>query len=264
MEGNRFKRLLRRLRSKVRKRRSRRVEPTLQRPGAPPAVVDHDAVRQADPYAFESAHKRLAWMLRISAMTTVALTAVAVIEASAISTLVPLQKVELGLVRIEPSTDRVVKVDPASLVRIVPITVDTAGYDLLMDSFVRRYVRLLLEIDGVSQDDRMHEANVYSDGEFWRKFIKVRVKSIEDGIKSGLNRSVVVTSSDLVSRRGGISIYAVDFVQTDARDGKVQETRNLRAYVSVTARPRIVPPSEKYENPAGFTVLDLVLKERGN
>ncbi len=256
-------RFRRRMRIKMRRRPPRRVEPSLQAP-AVPAVVNHDGVREADPYGYEAAHRRMAWLLRLSVMINVALASVAVIEGSAIAELVPLQKLKLGLVRIEPSTDRVVKVDPASLVRIEPIIKDTPGYDLLMDSYVRRYVRVLLEIDKLSQDSRMHEANINSDRDFWVKFIRERYSEIKKAIQTGLVRSIVVTNSERISRRNNIDIYAVDFTQTDQREGKTVEVKNLRAYLSVTTRPRTVPLSEKYENPAGFTTIDLVLKERGN
>jgi len=238
------------------KRRAKAVEP--------PVPTGHESVRHADPYAFKVAHRRLAWMFRLSAMMNVGLFAVVIVEASAISELVPLQHLQLGLVRIEPSTDQTVKVDPASLVRIEPISKEVAGYDLMLESFVRRYVRLLLEIDKVSQTDRMQRAALFSDGKFWDQFGKERFKAIEKALDTSLNRSIVVESADLISRRADVSRYAVDFVQTDERKGEVVETKKLRAYLAVTTRPQTVQKSEQYENPAGFRVIDLALKERGN
>ena len=233
-------------------------------PGEQPAASNHDSVRRADPFAFEVAHRRLAWMFRASVMMNVGLFAVVIVEAAAISELVPLQHLQLGLVRIEPSTDRIVKVDPASLVRIEPISKDVEGYDLMLESFVRRYVRILLEIDKVSQTDRMQQAAGFSDSAFWKKFGKERFGAIEDALDSGLNRSVVVETADLVSRRGDISRYAVDFVQIDERKGEKVESKKLRAYLAVSPRPQTVKKSEQFENPAGFRVIDLALKERGN
>jgi type IV secretion system protein VirB8 len=228
------------------------------------APTGHESVRRADPYAFQVAHRRLAWMFRVSAMLNVGLCAVVIVEASAISQLVPLQHLQLGLVRIEPSTDRIAKVDPASLVRIEPITADVDGYDLMLEAFVRRYVRLLLEIDKVSQTDRMQRAAMFSEARFWDQFGKERFKSIEKALDTSLNRSIVVETIDLVSRRGGVSRYAVDLVQTDERKGEMIETKKLRAYLAVTAAPQTIQKSEQYENPAGFRVIDLALKERGN
>jgi len=232
--------------------------------GETPAPTGHESVRRADPFAFEVAHRRLAWMFRVSAMMNVGLFAVVIVEASAIAELVPLQHLQLGLVRIEPSTDRTVKVDPASLVRIEPIAAGVEGYDLMLEAFVRRYVRLILEIDKVSQTDRMKRAAMFSEGKFWSQFGKERFGAIEKALDSGLNRSIVVESADLISRRTGVSRYAVDFVQRDEREGKPVEAKKLRAYVAVAARPQTVEKSEQYENPAGFRVIDLALKERGN
>lgn len=259
MDRTTFTRMLRRVRSKMRKHR-RRGGP----PAQAPAVVDHGPVRAVDPYAFEASHRRLAWMLRLSAMTNAGLVALSIVEASAIATLVPLQKVQLGLVRIEERDGRAVPVDPASLVRVLPITRDTPGFELLMESFVRRYVRILLEIDPVSQSDRMREANIHSDSDWWKRFTSDRVKEIDRAIESGLGRSIVVESADRISMREGIGRYAVDFVQTDVRGGKTVETRRLRAYLAVTSRPHTVREGEKFENPLGLRVLDVALKERGN
>lgn len=232
--------------------------------GEAPTPKGHESVRRADPYAFAVSHRRLAWMFRISAMLNVGLCAVVIAEAAAIAELVPLQRLQLGLVRIEPSTDKIVKVDPAQLVRIEPITADVPGYDLMLESFVRRYVRLILEIDKVSQTDRMQRAAMFTEARFWDAFGKERFKAIEKALDAGLNRSIVVESADLVARRNGVSRYAVDFVQTDDRKGERIETKKLRAYLAVTAQPQTVQKSEQYENPAGFRVIDLALKERGN
>lgn len=255
MDTSRFKRLLRRLRGKVRRRR---------RTTASVAVVDHSAVRAADPYAFQAAHRRLAWMLRLSVMTNAGLVGVAISQASAISTLVPLKEVQLGLVRVEERGDRAVPVDPASLVRVLPVTKDTPGFDIMMEAFIRRYVRIILEIDAVSQDDRMREANRHSDPGWWQKFMDTRLKDIKSALDTGLNRSIVVESVDRISQRDGTYRYAVDFVQHDARSGKVTEIKKLRAYLPVTLRPHTVREDEKFENPHGLRVLDLALKERGN
>jgi len=241
-----------------------RSEPTLDAPVAPPPLVNHDAIDRVDPYAFQATHRRMAWLLKLSTMTNVALMAVAVIEASAISELVPLQKLQLALVRIEPNDDKMTKVDPASLVRILPITQDAPGFDLAMESFVRRYARILLEIDKVSQDDRMREANLYSDAEYWKKFIADHLTEIKTALAQGVNRSIVVESADRVSMSPkGVARYAVDLVQTDVQDGKPLPPKHLRVYMALTSMPNTVRPSERFENPLGFRVLDLVKKEKG-
>lgn len=235
-------------------------------PSKPPTepLVNHDAYRKADPYSFEAAHRRLAWAFRLVVMVCVGQFAVIISQSSAISELVPLKEVQLGLVRIEARSDGMVPVDPASLVRVLPVSKDTPGYDIVLEAFVRRYVRILLEIDAVSQDDRMREANLHSDGDWWKRFIAERKKEIDQALKSGLDRSIVVESADRISERNGVYRYAIDFVQTDQRRGEVVEVKRLRAYLPVTARPHTVKPSERFENPHGFRVLDMSLKERGN
>ncbi|MDR3326114.1 MAG: type IV secretion system protein [Rhodospirillaceae bacterium] len=217
-----------------------------------------------DPYAFTIAHRRLAWQFRLSVGLVISLSAVVILEATAISSLIPLQRLEIGLVRVDPITEKTLQVDPSSLVKILPITRTTPGYDLLIESFVRRYVKMLLEIDSVSQDDRMMEANLYSDEVYWKQFVSEREKEIKDAIDNGLSRTVIVESADRISVRDNISRYAVDLVQQDYSENKLIDSKKLRAYVAVTARPQTVRPSEKFENPAGFRVLSVSLKVRGN
>ena len=224
----------------------------------------HDRTREADPYAFAAAHRRLAWMFRVSAGMNIGFFALTITLVAAIAELVPAQKIDLALVRIDPVSDTTEKVDLIDRIRIEPITKDVPGYDLMLEAFARRYVRLLLEIDQVSQDDRMLEAAIYSDRDFWKTFAKERFEEIEKAMNSGLDRTITVETIDLVSRRDGISRYAVDLVQTDRRAGKVVEEKKVRAYLAVAARPQDVRPSERFENPAGFRVLEISLKQREN
>ena len=225
--------------------------------------VNHDSVREADPYSFEVAHRRLAWMFRLSVMVNVSLGVSAVVLASTISTLVPLKTTQLALLRIEPSTDRVAQVDPATRVRIEPITKNVKGYDLLMQSFVRRYVSLVKPMDTVSQGVRMTEARGYSDGKFWEDFAKERLAEYEVAVKTGLTRSVAIETAELMPTRGPNRLYAVDFTQTDRRAGQEDKTLALRAYLTVTTREQTVRDDERFENPLGIRVLAMSVQNRG-
>jgi type IV secretion system protein VirB8 len=157
-----------------------------------------------------------------------------------------------------------VKVDPASQVRVIPVTKDTPGFDIMVESFVRRYTRQLLEIDAVSQDDRMQQANAASDAKFWERFMGERAKEIRAAIDSGLERSVVVESASKLSERDGVQRWMVAFEQVDSRKGDTPTRKKLHAYYAVTSRPAVVRESERFENPLGLRVLDVALKERGN
>lgn len=243
-----------------------RKEPTLAKTADVAAAKGHSRFRANDPYAFEVAHRRLAWMFRMSAGFNVGLFLCLLISIGAIAQLVPLQKVQVGLVRIEPRSDQALPVDPATLVRILPVTKETAGFDVMMEAFARRYVRILLEVDGVSQDARMREALTFTDQEFWNKFLKDRLKGIREGIEGRLTRSILVESADRLPdrpmMRQGIYRYAVDIVQIDKRGDVEIDRKYLRAYLSITTRPQTVRPEERFENPVGFRVLDLALQER--
>ena len=189
-------------------------------------------------------------------MINVALIALAIVLSSAISVMMPLKEVRVALLRVDTEDNRVYRVEP--------ITKYVSGFDLIMEQMAKRYVRLILEIDDTSQTDRFLEAFLYSDDVFYEKFKKERIDTdeIKKAIDSGLNRSIVVESADLISERDDVRRYAVDFQQIDFRKGKEIERKNLRAYLAMTTRPHEVTESEKYDNPHGIRIVDMSIKEK--
>lgn len=221
-----------------------------------PEPGPHAAILAADPYSFAVSHRRLAWMLRLSAGGNVALTILCVVLGNAISTMLPLKTTEIALVRVNSNDDKVY--------RIEPLTQRTDGFDLVVESAAKQYVRDLLEIDPITQEMRRRTVMRMTDANYWKKFVREHKSEIEDGIKSGLVRSITVESANRLEVSGRVYKYAVDFVQTDNRNGTVVEQKKVRAYLNLTTHPHEAHPADKYENALGVTVLDLVLKERAN
>jgi type IV secretory pathway component VirB8 len=219
----------------------------------------HESVRTSDPYSFAVSHRRLAWMLRVSAGTNIVLGACLMISLTAWSALLPLKETEIALVRADPDDNRIYRIEPATALTV-------QGFDLLMESMARRYVRLLLEIDTVTQTERFREAFRMTDNLFYERFKKERIdtREVQTAIDSGLTRSIIVESVDFIENTHGTYKYAVDFVQIDERKGELVERRKVRAYLNMTTRPQSVSATERFENPLGVTVIDLVLKERNN
>lgn len=241
-------------------RRRFRASGPVPGPASGPSLADrHEAVQRLDPYGFAVTHRRMAWLLRISAGSNVVLGACLTLSMAAWSTLLPLKHTEIALLRADPDDNRIYRVEPADA-----LTVE--GFDLLMESMARRYVRLLLEIDAITQTERFREAFRMTDDGFYNRFQEKRIRSgeIEDAIASGLTRSITVESVDFIENTQGTYKYAVDFIQTDERGGELVERRKVRAYLNMTTRPRSVKGTERFENPLGITVTDLVLKERNN
>ena len=219
----------------------------------------HAAIVEADPYSFRIAHRRLAWMLRMSVGLNVVLGFVAISVANAVAVLVPLKTTEIALVRSDPQDNR--------LYRIEPLSQTVQGFDVVLEDKARRYVRLLLEIDRITQTERFREAFRMMDAAFYARFKKDHVDNneVQNAINSGLTRSITIESVDRIQSFHKTFKFAVDFIQTDTRHGQVIETRKLRAYLNMTTRSQDgIPVEDKYENPLGIVVLDLVLKERGN
>lgn len=240
-----------------------RDAPALSRGVDRPSPPNHDQVRAADPFAFEIAHRRLAWMLRLSVATNVVLAVVVIVLASSISTLVPLKTIEVALVRLDPVSDEMRRIDPTTHVRIEPLTKGVKGYDIAMEAFARHYVSLVKPIDGVSQDARMTEAQRYSDTKFWEVFAKERLTEFNAAMQSGLTRAVKIETATLMPSRGSSRMYAVDFTQTDARSSSTEITHH-RAYLTVTTREQTVRTDERFENPLGIRVLAMSVQNRGN
>ncbi|WP_142850709.1 VirB8/TrbF family protein [Telmatospirillum sp. J64-1] len=222
---------------------------------AAPAAPHAGAVK-LDPYSFQASHRRLAWLLRISAGTNVVLGAAVTVLVSMFSVLLPLKTTEIALLRADPRDDR--------LYRVEPLTERVDGFHLLMESMARRYVRLVLEIDSVTQDERHREASRMTDRALSEKFRRERLPAIQEAQASGLQRTIHVISADRVAVVGREYKFAVDLVQIDARGGTEIDRKELRAFLSLTTRPQEVREVDKYTNPLGITVVDMVLRERGN
>lgn len=221
-------------------------------PGSP-----HGAAAAADPYAFQAAHRRLAWMLRLSAGTNIVLGAAVTALVSMFSVMLPLKETEIALVRTDPADDRIY--------RIEPITEHTEGFQLLMESMARRYVQLVLAIDPVTSNERYREASRMTARALSERLREERIETeeVRDAIASGLTREIRVESVDGITSFGGDHKFAVDFTQVDARGGKTVQQKKLRAYLSMTTRRQELREEDKYMNPLGVVVTAMTLKERG-
>src|SRR3546814_15682914 len=87
-----------------------------------------------------------------------------------------------------------------------------------VESAAKQYVLDLLEIDPITQEMRRRTVMPMTDANYWKKFVREHKSEIEDGIKSGLVRSITVESANRLEVSGRVYKYAVDFVQTDNRN----------------------------------------------
>lgn len=216
----------------------------------------HSRVLASDPYRFEVAHRRLAWMLRLSAATNIGLLVLAVVLVNTVSAMMPLRKTEIALVRSFGPEDR--------LYRIEPVSEDVDGFELLLESTARRWVRLVLEIDSVTQEERHREASFMTDRRLWRRLRSEHLDTQEVGqaLQDGLVRTVIPDTTTHIEGVNNDLKVVVDFTRTDTVGGVVIATRSLRAYLAMETRPTSVRPEDRYANPLGITVTDFVLKER--
>lgn len=216
----------------------------------------HSSVVEADPYAFATAHARQAWLLRLSSITNVGLLATVVVLANAIGAMAPLKRTEIALVRTYGPDDK--------LYRVEPISEEVEGFQFYLESMARQYVRLVLEIDAVTQEQRHKEAALMSDGRWWKRFRKdyLDTKAMAETLESGLVRTIKIETVTTVPGMTADRKVVVDYTQTDTLKGRVVSTKRQQAFLAMETRPQSVRTEDRYTNPLGVTVLELVLKER--
>ena len=219
-------------------------------------IPDHGASRKYDPYSWQVAHRRLAWITRLLIVLVVIMGAGLVTALEAISDLAREFEPKLALVRMHDKDDR--------LIFIEPIREDVPGFEVLLRQKARRYVRLMLEIDRVTQTERFREAFRMTDDDYYRRFRKARIESdaVQDILNAGITRSITVESVERLESSGPYHKFVVDFIQTDMQGATEIERKELRAYLTMTTRGREAAPVDEIENPLGIMVLDMVLKEK--
>lgn len=216
----------------------------------------HMNILQADPFAYKTAHRRMAWLLRLSAGTNVALVACVVVSIQALVSLLPLKETEIALLRADPADDRIYRVEP--------ISVEVDGFELMLEKISRRYVHQILTIDGITQTTRFKEVRTYSDAGFFNAYLDENKTFIASAIEDGLNRSITVKGAYQVDAYDGVFLYVVEFVQTDRIGKEPSKRRHLRAFLELTPRPSEVTMSEKFENPLGIRVIAMSVKEQAS
>ncbi len=214
----------------------------------------HKAFRHADPYAYQAAHRRLAWILRLSVGTNVVLAASLIASIGAFSALLPLKEIRPAFIRLNGAQDQIITVEP--LEKTAP------GFELLLESNAQRYVRLLLEIDTATQSTRFREAFAMTASDLYQRFEDTRRKEIERLLADGYQREIRVESASKVAEQDGVWTYAVDFIQVDSRHGVQLSEKPLRAYLTMITAPQLVKPADVYNNPLGVIVTDIALKEK--
>lgn len=220
------------------------------------AEPKHTNILNADPFAYKTAHRRMAWLLRLSVGTNVVLAACVVVTIQALVSILPLKETEIALLRADPSDDRIYRVEP--------ISVEVDGFELMLEKLSRRYVRQILTIDGTTQNTRFAEVRDYSDADFFNSYVKTNKGVIEEAIDDGLNRSITVKGAYQVDAYDGVYLYVVEFIQTDRIGKEKPKRRHLRAFLELTPRPFEVTAAEKFENPLGIRVIAMSIKEQAS
>ncbi len=215
----------------------------------------HEGYRDGDPFAFAIAHRRLAWLLRLSVILNVMLMIAFSASITGYAALFPLKEVRVALVRAAEDDDRIYHIEPMEQ--------DVAGFDILMEATARRFVNNLLEIDDTTHKSRFSEATRLMDSKFYKRWLNEHQDRIQDALDDGLFREIIVETTHKQDQRVGEWLITVDFRQIDTIDGKVISDNPLRAYVRMTTRPQRVSTQERYLNPLGITILDLTVKQRG-
>ncbi len=223
------------------------------------SVGNHAKINKVNPYDFQATFKRLAWLLQISMFANIGFIITIMALGMALYQAYPLKRTEIALVERVPASDQ--------LLRIQPLSKDIDGFQLLMESVSKRFVKNLLEIDNITQKARFDEVFPMMDSKPFKEFKESRLDNhaLDDFIKSGLIRNINVESCDaLAGLSYGVYKFSCELTQIDTKQiNKVEVSRkNLRAYIAFVLRPNDVLEKDKYQNPLGIFVIEFSLKER--
>lgn len=233
-------------------------EEVLNEPALLPEEGKHAATIAADPFSFQAAHRRLAWLLRISAGTNVALVCAVIALVALINSLFPLKEKELGLLRAHPADNRIYAVDP--------IKKSADGYKLLLESNVRRYVGLILSVNPITHNRDLNEAAQFTDLGFMKKFQRIWLSSddYQRLLKRKVFREVRVTDAHLAEAAGINYRWVLTVEYVDKLDGREIGRGKRRVWMHHQTRPHDVSEANKFMNPAGMFVVDLELGSISN
>lgn len=232
----------------------KRTPPALEEQTAP----DHSPVRGLDPFDFQVAHKRLAFCFRISAMLNVAMGMTVCALVAALLAMLPLKEIRPALIMADSRDNMVYSV--------APISPETNGFNLVLETVVRGFVVNALTIDPLSSDARAAKARTVMTAEYQQKYQKTFVDNgwLQDVMDSGLIRSIIIESTNHIDNPGSSArLLSVDYIQIDTRDNLELARKRMRAFLKLIGMPQSVPKDEIYNNPLGVFVLDMTIKEIG-
>ena len=135
------------------------------------------------------------------------------------------------------------------------VSVKVPGYELMVEKIARRYVRDILAIDDVTQNERFNRVRRYSDSDFFNAYLKANKDLISRALGDGLNRSITVVGANKIVRYDDIYQFVVEFIQTDKIGRDKPKKRHLRAYLELEPRQarrsgsRQVRKSPRYPRP---------------
>lgn len=219
------------------------------RPSGPFAT--HNAV---NPYDFDVAHRRLAWLLRLSVSINVVLGFAFAVSLSMMTELFPLKEIRPALLRIDPADNRIYEV--------VPATEEVEGFEVFLEATSARFIKSLLEVDGATQQRRFEEAMTLMDADFFSEWQEENIPLIQKALDAGLRREIIVNSVHLDRRFADVNEwqYSVRFTRIDRYPNAQPERKALIAYLRLTTVPFETNALELYENPLGIRVLDMTVK----
>ena len=215
----------------------------------------HESFRNADPFSFQIAHLRLAWLFRLSVVMNVVLLVAFSISIMGYATLLPLKELRPILLRDHTNEERIYT--------ITPLEQDVRGFNIFLEQSAGRFVKWLLEIDDATQKLRFDQALPFMSADFNRRFFKEHTDRIEAALNDNLIREIIIESTHEEEQRPGEWLITVDFKEIDRRDGDIISEDLLRAYVRLTTKESTVSVDELYSNPLGIIILDMVVKTRG-
>ncbi len=191
------------------------------------------------------AYRMAIWNSHILFMVVVVQLIINVVLAIVVCAAYPLKQIEPMLIQAKGKDD--------VYVTITPLNPSIAGYSVLLESMVQKYVKQRESIDLVLDGNRWNEIRELSKPEVWKPFFETIVGS-KDAYNKRLHdqvtREVIIRN---VSRLDH-DLFQVEWIATDKHLHETLQTSVWVSIVKFSTEPQNVKLEDRFSNPLGFFV----------
>lgn len=191
------------------------------------------------------AYRMAIWNSHILFFVVVVQLIINVVLAIVVCAAYPLKRIEPMLIQAKGKED--------VYVTVTPLDPSIAGYSVLLESMVQKYIKQRESIDLVLDGNRWNEVRALSKIEVWKPFFETIVGAKEaynKRLKDQVTRDVIIRN---VSRLDH-DLFQVEWIATDKHLHEALQSSVWVSIVRFSTEPQNVVLEERFSNPLGFFV----------